>query len=64
MNYNTSLQEQANLLRREGVILERFDQMKEDGFHTGLWIEHNNKEYAIKMKNGEVMWIKEFDFNS
>lgn len=50
--------EQAKIIRREGVILERFDKEKEDGVTTGFFIEWRGSEYYIRMHNGETKRIR------
>ena len=45
-------------IRREGVILERLDKEKEDGFHTSLFVEWEGSEYYIRMHNGETTKLK------
>lgn len=42
---NLSIQEQSKIIRREGVILERFDKEKEDGCHTGFFVEWRGSAY-------------------
>jgi hypothetical protein len=45
-------------IRREGVILDRFDNQKVDGVVTGLFIDWKGSEYFIRMKNGQCMNIR------
>lgn len=52
------MQEQSKVIRREGVILERFDKEKEDGHHTGFFVEWQGSEYFIRMHNGETKRIR------
>lgn len=53
-----AIEEQSKQIRREGVILERFDKEKADGQHTGLFIEWNGSEYYIRMCNGQTKRIR------
>ena len=55
---NLSIQEQAKILRREGVILERFDKEKEDGVTTGFFVQWQGSEYYIRMHNGQTKRIR------
>lgn len=52
------LNAQANIIRREGVILERFDEEKEDGVTTGFFVEWRGSEYFILMHNGKTKRIR------
>ena len=52
------IQEQSKIIRREGVILERFDKEKEDGVTTGFFVEWQGSEYYIRMHNGETKRIR------
>jgi len=54
-----SLNEQANVIRREGKILDRFDRQKPDGITTGFFIEWQGSEYFIRMHNGETKSVRE-----
>ena len=54
---NLGIQEQSKIIRREGVILERFDKEKEDGVMTGFFVEWKGSEY-IRMHNGETKRIR------
>lgn len=58
------IQEQAKIIRLEGVILDRFDREKEDGFVTGLFIEYQGNEWFIRMKNGVVMSCRNLDIKA
>ena len=53
-----NMQEQSKIIRREGVILERFDKEKEDGVTTGFFVEWRGSEYFIMMHNGETKRIR------
>lgn len=53
-----TIEEQSKQIRREGVILERFDKEKTDGHHTGLFIEWQGAEYFIRMYNGQTKRIR------
>ena len=55
---NLDIQEQSKIMRREGVILERFDKEKEDGVTTGFFVEWQGSEYYIRMHNGETKRIR------
>lgn len=55
------IQEQAKIIRREGVIVDRFDREKVDGVVTGLFIEWQGNEWFIRMKNGVVMSCRNLD---
>ena len=55
---NLDTQEQSKIIRREGVILERFDKEKEDGVTTGFFVEWQGSEYYIRMHNGETKRIR------
>lgn len=52
------LNAQSKIIRREGVILERFDKEKEDGSTTGFFVEWRGSEYFILMRNGETKRIR------
>lgn len=56
-----NIQEQAKIIRREGVIVDRFDREKVDGVVTGLFIEWQGNEWFIRMKNGVVMSCRNLD---
>lgn len=56
-----NIQEQAKIIRREGVIVDRFDREKSDGVVTGLFIEWQGDEWFIRMKNGVVMSCRQLD---
>ena len=45
-------------IRREGKILERIDKEKEDGHHTGFFVEWEGGEYYIRMHNGQTTKLK------
>ena len=53
-----NMQEQSKIIRREGVILGRFDKEKEDGVTTGFFVEWQGSEYYIRMHNGETKRIR------
>ena len=53
-----NMQEQSKIIRREGVILERFDKEKEDGVTTGFFVEWQGSEYYIRMHNGQTKRIR------
>lgn len=48
------LNAQSKIIRREGVILDRFDRPKPDGMTTGFFIEWQGAEYFLRMHNGET----------
>ena len=50
--------EQAKILRREGVILERTDKEDDRGFRSVFFIEYEGFEWFVRMRNGEVTRIK------
>lgn len=49
------IQEQAKIIRREGVQLDRFDREKVDGVTTGLFYQWEGNEWFIRMHNGVVL---------
>ena len=55
---NLNIQERSKIIRREGVILERFDKEKEDGVTTGFFVEWQGSEYYIRMHNGKTKRIR------
>ena len=55
---NQDLNAQAKIIRREGVILDRFDRQKPDGVTTGFFIEWQGAEYFLRMHNGETKSIR------
>ena len=55
---NLTLDQQAKILRREGVILERIDKEDDRGFRSIFFIEHKGFEWFVRMRNGEVTRIK------
>lgn len=59
-----NIQKQAKIIRREGVILSRFDKEKEDGLVTGLFIVWQGNEWFIRMKNGVVMSCRNLDIKA
>lgn len=59
-----NIQEQARIIRREGIILDRFDREKEDGLVTGLFIEYQGSEWFIRMKNGVVLSCRNLEIAS
>ena len=58
MMENLTLDQQAKILRREGVILERIDKEDGRGFRSVFFIEHEGFEWFVRMRNGEVTRIK------
>lgn len=52
------LNEQAKIIRREGVILERLDKEDGRGVRSVFFIEWDGFEWFIRMRNGEVTRIK------
>lgn len=58
MMENLTLDQQAKILRREGVILERTDKEDDRGFRSVFFIEHEGFEWFVRMRNGEVTRIK------
>lgn len=58
------IQDIAKIIRREGVILDRFDKEKEDGVVTGLFISWNGSEWFIRMKNGVVQSCRNLDIKA
>lgn len=58
------IQEQARIIRRDGIILDRFDREKGDGLVTGLSIEYQGNEWFIRMKNGVVLSCRNLEIAS
>lgn len=56
-----NIEEQAKIIRREGLIVDRFDREKVDGVVTGLFIEWQGNEWFIRMKNGVVLSCRNLD---
>lgn len=59
-----NITEQAKIIRREGVILDRFDREKEDGVVTGLFIDWQDNEWFIRMKNGVVVSCRNLEIKA
>ncbi|MNF05210.1 hypothetical protein D3C87_2147340 [compost metagenome] len=53
------MNEQAKVIRREGVITDRSDFQDGRGMVTNLWIEHKGCNWWIMMVNGEVVSLKQ-----
>lgn len=58
MMENLTLDQQAKILRREGVIMERIDKEDDRGFRSVFFIDHEGFEWFVRMRNGEVTRIK------
>lgn len=52
------LSQQAKIIRREGVILDRMDKDDERGVRSVFFIGWQGYEWFIRMRNGEVTRIK------
>lgn len=52
------LNQQAKVIRREGVILDRIDKEDDRGFRSAFFVEWQGAEWFIRMRNGEVTRIK------
>ena len=48
---NLTLDQQAKILRREGIILERTDKEDDRGFRSVFFIEHEGFEWFVRMRN-------------
>lgn len=59
-----NITEQAKIIRREGVVLDRFDVEKLDGLVTGLFIEWQGSEWFIRMKNGVVLSCRNLEIKA
>lgn len=57
-NTQDELSQQAKIIRREGVILERLDKEDDRGFRSVFFVEWQGYEWFIRMRNGEVTRIK------
>lgn len=53
-----NMNEEFKVIRREGVILERFDWDNEKGCSSGFYVEWQGFEYRATMRNGEVLTLK------
>ena len=53
-----TIEEQSKQIRREGIILERFDKETPEGVSTGFFIEWRGSEYFIRMHNGQTKRIR------
>lgn len=62
MNLKNSIQgelnNQARIIRREGVILERLDNEDDGGFRSFFFVEYQGYEWFICMRSGEVTMIE------
>lgn len=54
-----TLNDQFKTIRREGVILERFDWENDKGCNTGFYVEWNGYEYRATMRNGEMVSLRQ-----
>lgn len=52
------LNQQAKIIRRGGVILERLDKDDDRGVRSVFFIDWQGYEWFIRMRNGEVTRIK------
>jgi len=59
-----NISEQAKIIRREGVLFDRFDKEREDGVTTGFFYVWQGNEWFIRMKNSEVMSCRNLDIKA
>lgn len=53
-----ALNDFAKVIRREGVILDRFDSEGDKGPKSGFFIEWDGDEYFLKMLKGDVTSLR------
>lgn len=59
-----NITEQAKIIRREGVLLDRFEKEREDGVTTGFFYVWEGNEWFIRMKNGIVLSCRNLEIKA